>query len=290
MAPAEIVTNHDALPRLPSERRSTSTFAVIAAASLAVSVTPIGALAEGESISSDASLNASVQQYRDPAYERGTWHNPYLAETRARQAREQEGVSGDALLMRSVAVYTRALLDGRGWENPFVSATSNAASGSLVAAQSGEGVTTADAVAAGSRGAAVAGSPTDAKCSTLTERDRAVVTRLPRDLVEDVTALVEDAPARIPASWTAERRRVLAGATVAVRPAPGLSAERLQRLVECGLAAASSHGANDWIPLPARVVPSVRSGGDRFLVDLRATDERDARETLAAVQQLAPRR
>ena len=82
---------------------------------------------------------------------------------------------------------------------------------------------------------------------------------------------------------------MLAGATVAVRPVPGLSAERLQRLVECGLAAAVSPGATDWIPLPAGVLPSVRSGGDRFLVDLRATDERDARETLAAVQQLAPR-
>ena len=192
-----------------------------AVAALVISAMPIGAFAEGESISSDESLNASVQRYRNPASERG--RNPYVPETRAR----------------------------------------------------------ADA--------AVPGSATDPKCSTLTERDRAVVARLPRDLVEDVTALVEDAPARIPASWTAERRRVLAGATVAVRPVPGLSAERLQRLVECGLAAAGSPGASDWIPLPAGVVPSVRSGGDRFLVELRATGERDARETLAALQQLAPR-
>jgi len=289
MVPAEIVTNHNALPRLPSERRSASTFAVIAVASLAISAIPIGALAEGESISSDESLNASVQQYRDPASERGTWHNPYIPETRARAAGEQEELSGDALLMRSVAVYTRALLDGGGWENPFVSATSNAASDSLVEVHRGEGVTTVDAGATASCGAAVPGSATAPKCSTLTDRDRAVVARFPRDLVEDVTALVEDAPARIPTSWTADRRRVLAGATVAVRPVPGLSPERLQRLVECGLAAAIFPGASDWIPLPAGVVPSVRSGGDRFLVDLRATDERDARETLAAVQQLAPR-
>jgi hypothetical protein len=210
-----------------------------AVAALVLSATPIGALAEGGSISSDESLNASVQQYRNPAVERATWPDPYVPETRARAA--------------------------------------------------GEGVATIGAAAAGSRGAAVPGSATDVKCSTLTERDRAVVARLPRDLVEDVTALVEDAPARIPASWTAERRRVLAGATVAVRPVPGLSAERLQRVVECGLAAAGSPGASDWIPLPAGVVPSVRSGGDRFLVELRATAERDARETLAAVQQLAPR-
>jgi hypothetical protein len=288
MVPAEIVTNHNVLPRLLAERRSASTCAVIAVASLFLSAIPIGAFAEGESISGDESLNASVRRYRNPASERGTWRNPYVPETRARAAGEQEGLSGDELLMRSVAVYTRALLDRGGWENPFVSATSNAASDPLVEVHGGEGVTTVDPVAAASRSAA-ARSATDPKCSTLTERDRAVVARFPRDLVEDVTALVEDAPAQIPTSWTAERRRVLAGATVAVRPVPGLSAERLQRLVECGLAAAVSPGASDWIPLPAGVVPSVRSGGDRFLVDLRATDERYARETLAAVQQLAPR-
>jgi len=256
MVPAEIVTKHDALPRPLSERRSASTFAVIAVASLAAAAIPIGAIAEGESISSDESLNASVQQYRVPASERGAWHNPYVSETRARAAGER---------------------------------TPNATSDSFVEVHSAEGVTTVDAVAAASRSAAVPGSATNLRCSTLTERDRAVVARLPRDLVEDVTALVEDAPAQILASWTADRRRVLAGATVAVRPVPGLSAERLQRLVECGLAAAVSPGASDWIPLPAGVVPSVRSGGDRFLVDLRATGERDARETLAAVQQLAPR-
>lgn len=289
MVPAEIAKNHNALPRFLAERRTASTVAVIAVASLVISAMPIRAFAEGESISNDESLNASVRRYRSPASERGTWRNPYVPERRARAAGEMEELSGDALLMRSVAVYTRALLDRGGWENPFVSAASNAASDPLVEVHSGEGVTTVDPVAAASRSAAVRGSATDSKCSTLTERDRAVVARLPRDLVEDVTALVEDAPAQIPTSWTGERRRVLAGATVAVRPVPGLSAERLQRLVECGLAAAVSPGASDWIPLPAGVVPSVRSGGDRFLVDLRATDERDARETLAAVQQLAPR-
>jgi hypothetical protein len=225
------------------------TATVAAVASLVVAAVPIGASAEEASISSDESLNASVQRYRILASEREAWRNPYVSETRA----------------------------------------PNGASDSLVEVHGGEDVTTVDAVAAASRSAAVPGSATDPKCSTLTERDRAVVARLPRALVEDVTALVEDAPARIPTSWTAERRRVLAGATVAVRPVPGLSAERLQRLVECGLAAAVIPGASDWIPLPAGVVPSVRSGADRFLVELRATNERDAKETLAAVQQLAPR-
>jgi ketosteroid isomerase-like protein len=158
MISAEIATNHNALPRLLAERRSASTFAVIAVASLVISAIPIGAFAEGESISSDESLNASVQRYRNPASERGMWRNPYVPETRARAAGEQEDLSGDALLMRSVAVYTRALLDRGGWENPFVSPTSNAASDSLVEVHSGEGVTTVDPVAAASRGAAVRGS------------------------------------------------------------------------------------------------------------------------------------
>ena len=158
MVPTEIATNHNALPRLLAERRSASTFAVIAVASLVISAIPIGAFAEGESISNDESLNASVQRYRNPASERGTWRNPYVPETRARAAGEQEELSGDALLMRSVAVYTRALLDRGGWENPSLSATPNAASDSIVEVHSGEGVTTVDAVAAASRGAAVRGS------------------------------------------------------------------------------------------------------------------------------------
>ena len=53
MVPAEIATNHNALPRFLAERRTASTFAVIAVASLAISAIPIGAFAEGESISSD---------------------------------------------------------------------------------------------------------------------------------------------------------------------------------------------------------------------------------------------
>src|SRR6266545_3914039 len=157
MVPAEIATNHNALPRPLAERGSaSSTFAAIAVAALVISAIPIGALAEGESISSDESLNASVQRYRVPASERGTWHNPYIPATRARAAGEQEEPSGDALLMRSVAVHTRALLD-RGGRDPVISVTSNTASDSLVEVQRGEGVTTVDAAAAASRGAAVRG-------------------------------------------------------------------------------------------------------------------------------------
>jgi ketosteroid isomerase-like protein len=158
MVSAEIATNPNALPRLLAERRSASSFAVIAVASLVISAIPVGAFAEGESISNDESLNASVQRYRNPASERGTWRNPCIPETRARAAGELEKPSGDVLLMRSVAVYTRALLDRGGWENPFVSGTSNAAGDSLVEVHGGEGVTTVDAVAAASRGAAVPGS------------------------------------------------------------------------------------------------------------------------------------
>jgi hypothetical protein len=157
MGPAKIATNHNVLPRLHGERRTPPSFAVIAVASLVISAIPIGAFAEGESISNDESLNASVQRYRNLASERGTWRNPYVLETRARAAGEQEELSGDALLMRSVAVYTRALLDRGGWENPFVSATSNAASDSNVEVHSGEGVTPVDPVAAASRGAAIRG-------------------------------------------------------------------------------------------------------------------------------------
>ena len=142
-------------------------------------------------------------------------------------------------------------------------------------------------VAAGSLGAAVPASASEPPCRELTEPDRALVAHIPRNLVEGVTPLVEAPRANVP---FVSEHATLAGATVAVHPAPGLTAERLQRVVECGLVAAQTPGASDWPALPAGVVASVRSGGDRFLVDLRAASASDAGATLAAAQQLAPRR
>lgn len=142
-------------------------------------------------------------------------------------------------------------------------------------------------VAAGSLGAAVPASASEPPCRELTEPDRALVAHIPRELVEGVSPLVEAPRATVP---FVTEPATLAGATVAVHPVPGLTAERLQRVVECGLVAARTPGASDWPALPAGVVASVRSGGDRFLVDLRAPSASDAGATLAAAQQLAPRR
>ncbi len=124
-----------------------------------------------------------------------------------------------------------------------------------------------------------------AACQGLADRDREVVARLPRDIVEAVEPIVSVPAPPEPAIVTPAEAR-LRGATVAVRPVPGLSAERLQRIVECGMA---KNGQTDWPAVSAGTVATVRSGGDRFLVDLVAAKEKDAKGVLEAARRLLPR-
>lgn len=124
-----------------------------------------------------------------------------------------------------------------------------------------------------------------AACQGLADRDREVVARLPRDIVEGVEPIFSQ-PLVLEPPVASVSPASLRGATVAVRPVPGLSAERLQRIVECGLA---KNGQTDWPAVTAGTVATVRSGGDRFLVDLVAAREKDAQGVLEAARRLLPK-
>jgi len=124
-----------------------------------------------------------------------------------------------------------------------------------------------------------------AACQGLTDKDREAVAHLPGGLVESVEPIVQ-IPANPEPTLVTPTEARLRGATVAVRPIPGLSAERLQRIVECGLA---RNGQTDWPVVAAGTVAQVRSGGNRFLVDLYADREKDARGVLEAARRLLPK-
>jgi hypothetical protein len=125
------------------------------------------------------------------------------------------------------------------------------------------------------------------QCSGLSEHDQQILTRLPRQNILAVDKLMEmplsqgDPP--VPGA------PVLRGVTISVRPVEGLTAERLQHLVTCGIAraaAADPSQPTDWPRTPPGTVPYVHSGGDRFFIDLRTRDEAAADEIWKSAQSL----
>jgi hypothetical protein len=86
-----------------------------------------------------------------------------------------------------------------------------------------------------------------------------------------------------------------AGATIVIRAVPGLTAEWLQRIVDCHLArnAAVGHDMPEMTECP--LVPNgaqakVRSVGDGFAVDVRADDSKTAAEIWQRAQELSAAR
>jgi hypothetical protein len=138
-----------------------------------------------------------------------------------------------------------------------------------------------------------AAAPEPEACAALTGRDKEVLEHLPRESIEDVHKLME-APFPIP--FRTERvsdtePTVLRGVTIIVRPVQGLTVERLQRLVQCGLmrsAAADPTQPTDWPRTPPGTTPYVYSGGDKFIVDLRSRDPAAADTMWRTAQQLKP--
>lgn len=83
------------------------------------------------------------------------------------------------------------------------------------------------------------------------------------------------------------------GAVVTFRAVPGMTAEWLQRLVDCHLARNSALGhvvpeMPDCPLVPKGVSATVSSTGDGFRVSIRAEDPAAAREVLARAKRLAP--
>lgn len=108
------------------------------------------------------------------------------------------------------------------------------------------------------------------------------------DIVSVAPLVLPEVDAR--AKTPAER---LLGASIKFRAVPGLSAEWLQRVIDCHLArnAALGHAVPDMpdCPLvPAGVQARVSAAGDGFEVAVRANHPTVAREVVARAQRLAP--
>jgi hypothetical protein len=113
----------------------------------------------------------------------------------------------------------------------------------------------------------------------------------PFEHAEDITA-VEPLMGRLGSRETDTSERVV-GAVVTFRAVPGLTAEWLQRIVDCHLARNASLGHEvpemPNCPLVVRGAQArVRSTGDGFAVEIRSDNDAAAREILARAKRLRP--
>ncbi|MDX2054631.1 MAG: hypothetical protein SFV15_19680 [Polyangiaceae bacterium] len=122
-------------------------------------------------------------------------------------------------------------------------------------------------------------------CSGLSDEDRDISPFAHGADISSVTQLKEEKRAG-KATTTRD-----AGATVVFRAAPGLTAEWLQRIVDCHLARNAAVGHNmpqmSYCPLvPRGVQAKVHSSGGGFAVDIRSDDPETVAEIWKRAQQL----
>ena len=126
-------------------------------------------------------------------------------------------------------------------------------------------------------------------CQGVSEADRDISPFFHREAIVEVKPL--------PRERGGGERKVeegLAGATIVLLPASGVTAERLERIVQCHIARNAALG-NDmpempYCPLvPKGVSANVTSTGNGFAVTIMAQDQATAAEVLRRAQALAPR-
>jgi hypothetical protein len=119
-------------------------------------------------------------------------------------------------------------------------------------------------------------------CVGIAEDDRAMS---PFDHVEDIVSVkpLQQGGGKTPAETV--------GVVVTLRAVPGLTAEWLQRIVDCHIARASALG--HVVPempncplVPNGVTATVSSTGDGFAVEIRSTNRATAAEVLARAERL----
>lgn len=123
-------------------------------------------------------------------------------------------------------------------------------------------------------------------CSGLADTDRDIS---PFDRREDITG-VTPVTQSLPAGSKSPTAQVV-GATVTFRAVPGLTAEWLQRIVDCHIARNNSLGNSmpemSYCPLvPKGVSASVTSVGNGFAVTIQSKDPTSAQEVLRRAQAL----
>ena len=139
-----------------------------------------------------------------------------------------------------------------------------------------------------------AASPEPSVCSAVQGHDREILEHLPRESIEDVDRLM--AAPFPPSPFRTEplndpEKPVFLGVIITVRPEEGLTVERLQRLVWCGLARAAATDParpTDWPRTPPGTRAEVYSGGDKFIVILRPRDAAAAEKVWRSALELRP--
>jgi hypothetical protein len=144
-------------------------------------------------------------------------------------------------------------------------------------------------LAAAHRGAAAAlREAEETACEGLADADRDASPFMHQDDIASVSELtVEEIVSRV------TRDRVV-GATIVFRAVPGLTAEWLQRVIDCHLARNASLGHDvpemPYCPLvPRGVTARARSTGAGFAVDVRADSEEGIRQVVERARALARR-
>jgi len=123
-------------------------------------------------------------------------------------------------------------------------------------------------------------------CSGLAEADR---DESPFDRTQDITA-VAPATAMLPVGAKSQKSQTV-GATVTFRAVPGMTAEWLQRIVDCHIARSNAMGnvmpEMPTCPLvPKGVSAKVTSSGSGFNVTIQSTDPAGAQEVTRRAQAL----
>ena len=137
---------------------------------------------------------------------------------------------------------------------------------------------------------AVPAHPGARACAGIPEEDRNKGPFFQSEAIASITPLIVE---EYPRSNPPLQR--MAGAIVTVRAGPGMTAEWLQRLVDCQLAhnAALAQSAPDLAgsPLIHRgTVATVRSTGSGFAIEIRSNEPKIATEILARAQRLYQQR
>ena len=124
-------------------------------------------------------------------------------------------------------------------------------------------------------------------CAGIDEADRAMS---PFDHTEDIASVT---PITEPHTAGKTITQVTKGATITFRAVPGMTAEWLQRAVDCHIARNASLG--NVVPempncplVPAGVQARVTSTGSGFAVEIRSDDPAAAADVLARAQRLVP--
>lgn len=142
--------------------------------------------------------------------------------------------------------------------------------------------------AAAHRSAAASLTSAEARaCRGVSEADRDISPFFHREAIVEVKPLSREV---YPAERAVEEE---AGATVVLLPAPGLTAERLQRIIDCHIARSAAVGHDmpemAYCPLALRgVTATVTSAGNGFAVNIAATDPATTAEVLRRARALTP--